>query len=140
MGSTAGTQVNGVPLKNNHAVPLSCGDSLTLGQTTLQLVDQVSVKGQLLAETGCCGDEELEGGVESTHHVQIPETRRLFTLLTPAELEVVLWMMRGCLNDEELGQQLFRSPHTVRTQIGSIFQKVGIHSRAELISLLLRRA
>jgi LuxR family maltose regulon positive regulatory protein len=57
----------------------------------------------------------------------------LLAELSRAELEIVLWMTRGYTTDGEIGKLLYRSPHTVRTQVSSIFNKLGIHSRAELV-------
>jgi DNA-binding CsgD family transcriptional regulator len=59
--------------------------------------------------------------------------------LTQAELEVVLWMSRGYTDIEEVAEIQFRSPHTIRTHQKSIFSKLGVHSRDELLSCLLRR-
>jgi len=56
--------------------------------------------------------------------------------LSPAELEVVRWVCRGLTSFEEIGRQLFRSPHTVRTQLGSVFKKLNVHSREQLLALL----
>jgi DNA-binding CsgD family transcriptional regulator len=61
-------------------------------------------------------------------------------LLTPAELDIVLWMYRGYTTDDELGRALFRSPHTVRTQVASVFGKLNLHSRTELVTWLQRAA
>ena len=47
-------------------------------------------------------------------------------------------MCRGYLNDEDLGKMLERSPNTVRTHVGSIFRKLEVCSRAELVSWLRR--
>ena len=65
-------------------------------------------------------------------------TQCLLGRLTHAELEVVLCMGRGLIRDDEIGRQLFRSPHTVRTQVASIFDKLGLHSRPELLGWLKR--
>ena len=59
--------------------------------------------------------------------------------LSQAELDVVLWMSRGFTDPDEIAEKLFRSPHTVRTHLGTIFSKLGVHSRDQLLSCLLRR-
>ena len=56
--------------------------------------------------------------------------------LTAAELDVVRWMSRGITTYDDLSKKLFRSPHTVRTQMRNIFAKLDIHSREELIGWL----
>ena len=53
-----------------------------------------------------------------------------------AERQVILWMGQGLLDDETIGKKLHRSPNTVRTQIGSIFHKLGLHSRGEVLNVL----
>jgi len=58
--------------------------------------------------------------------------------LTPAELDVLLWICRGYVSDKDLGRVLERSPHTVRTHVASIFKKLKVTSRAELVSWLKR--
>ena len=58
--------------------------------------------------------------------------------LSRAELEVVLWMCRGHTDLAEIGGKLHRSPHTVRTQLGSIFRKLEVRTRDQLLSLLRR--
>jgi DNA-binding CsgD family transcriptional regulator len=57
----------------------------------------------------------------------------LLNTLSPAELEVLRWFCRG-LTAPQISQTLFRSPHTVKTQLNSIYKKLGVHSRAELLS------
>ena len=60
------------------------------------------------------------------------------SILDDSELEVIRWACRGLTTVEEIGHKLFRSPHTVRTQLGSIYKKLGVHSRDELLALLRR--
>ena len=64
--------------------------------------------------------------------------RDMLRQLTAAELEVVLWMYRGYTSDDELGRTLHRSPNTIRTQVGSIFGKLNLHSRTDIVSWLKR--
>ncbi len=53
--------------------------------------------------------------------------------LTPREQEVLGHLARG-LGTAELTRQLGISPHTVRDHLKSLFAKVGVRSRAELVA------
>lgn len=50
--------------------------------------------------------------------------------LTPREREVLRLLTRG-LNNPEIAAALYLSPHTVRTHVGNILRKLGVHSRGE---------
>jgi DNA-binding CsgD family transcriptional regulator/PAS domain-containing protein len=65
------------------------------------------------------------------------EQRQLAVLgkLTPREREVAL-LVRDGLGNEEIATQLHKSVGTIKNQLQSIFAKLGINSRAKLISLL----
>jgi DNA-binding CsgD family transcriptional regulator len=136
-GSSAGTKINGVWIEPGRAVRLVPGDRLWLGEVELALAPGLSPVAQVVAEANIqfrYSDEESGSRLRNAPH---PDRLRL-RQLTPAELEVVLWVCRGYVSDKELGRMLDRSPNTVRTQMGSIFQKLGVRSRAELVSWLKR--
>jgi DNA-binding NarL/FixJ family response regulator len=58
--------------------------------------------------------------------------------LTWAEHEVLDFLCLG-LTDQEIASRRRRSLRTVGKQVGSIFAKHGVHSRAELLALLLHQ-
>ncbi|MEQ1903961.1 MAG: LuxR C-terminal-related transcriptional regulator, partial [Pirellulaceae bacterium] len=58
--------------------------------------------------------------------------------LSNAEREIVIWMMRGIVEETDIAHRIFRSPNTVRTHLNSIFRKLNVHSRHELIAKILR--
>jgi DNA-binding CsgD family transcriptional regulator len=62
----------------------------------------------------------------------------LFDLLAPAELNVADRFAKG-MTHSEIASQLDISPHTVRNQIAQVYQKLGIHSKAELVRVMLVR-
>lgn len=61
--------------------------------------------------------------------------KRALQSLTPAEREVVRHICRGERN-AEIAKKLNKSVLTVKTQINSIFQKLNLKSRAQLVSRL----
>ena len=55
--------------------------------------------------------------------------------LTPRERDVVGALASGDTTSE-IAARLFLSPHTVRDHIKTVFEKVGVSSRAELVAKL----
>jgi DNA-binding CsgD family transcriptional regulator len=55
------------------------------------------------------------------------------------ERDVIQMIMKGKSN-KEIEQELFISPHTVKNHIYHIFQKAGIKSRGQLVSMILTRS
>lgn len=60
-----------------------------------------------------------------------PTVKRLDTL-TPREREVLRLLAEG-MDDERIAARLFLSTNTVRTHVGRILRKLGVHSRADAI-------
>lgn len=59
--------------------------------------------------------------------------------LTPAEREVLRLLAQG-LDNGAIAQRLSKSEKTVRNQVSSIFDKLGVHTRAEAIVYVRDRA
>ena len=57
--------------------------------------------------------------------------------LTKAERQIVDQLLRGC-SDREIARQRGTSHHTVANQLRSLFRKLGVSSRAELVARLSR--
>jgi DNA-binding CsgD family transcriptional regulator len=131
LNSRLGTAVNGVLLSCDLPVQIVVGDRLMLGDLELDLV----------------GGPQMTADLNKIEVSEVEETSRyppaianlgkapaeFVEELTPAELEIVLWLCRGFTRLQAIGRKLHRSPHTVRTQLGSIFRKTGVHSREELV-------
>jgi DNA-binding NarL/FixJ family response regulator len=58
----------------------------------------------------------------------------LFAALSPREREILLRIAAGLTNGD-IGRQLFISEKTVRNHVTRIFEKLGVHSRAQAIVL-----
>lgn len=150
LGSRSGTHVNGVWLKPNCDTSLAVGDRVWIGGIELEVVAEVSLLAQVLAESGVVAEQHLKSDEtvtidrselfqQSTQaRYSLEPIRTVLSQLSRAELEILLWMGRGYLDDLELGVKLFRSPNTVRTQVNSIYRKLDVHSRADILGYLKR--
>jgi DNA-binding CsgD family transcriptional regulator len=143
-GSKYGTLVNGVFLRSGQPANITTGDRIGLANVELEVVDHVSKLAKLLSETGIkVGTRKRSGNGTKTvsiHMRPLDVVRIALEQLTSAELDILLWMYRGYTSDAELGRRLYRSPHTIRTQVASIHAKLGVHSRADVATWLKRGA
>jgi DNA-binding CsgD family transcriptional regulator len=148
LGSSSGTRINGVWLKANCDTSLALGDRIWMGGIELEVVGDIPLLAQVLAESGLVGERQLPSAGTATHDPLVTKStevpcavepiRTVLSRLSRAELEILLWMGRGYLDDVELGGKLFRSPNTVRTQVNSIYRKLDVHSRADILGYLKR--
>jgi DNA-binding NarL/FixJ family response regulator len=60
-----------------------------------------------------------------------------FGELTAQEVQVALAVAEGKTN-REVAAALFLSPKTVEVHLGQIYEKLGLRSRTELVSLMAR--
>jgi DNA-binding NarL/FixJ family response regulator len=58
--------------------------------------------------------------------------------LSPREREVLALLGRGW-NNARIGRELFISPHTVRTHVQNILQKLEMHSKLEAATFAMQR-
>lgn len=143
LGSSRGSNLNGVPLVPDTKTFVVIGDRLSLGGLEVFFV---SPEASVITQAGNDDPNASQNARTSQRFYLgavsidadgvrqepvVPDLR--LHCLTPAELEVLRWFCRG-LAVKEISQTLFRSPHTVKTQLNSIYKKLGVHSRAELLS------
>jgi DNA-binding CsgD family transcriptional regulator len=130
--STSGTRVNRVPLPKGYQSRIKPGDEVVLGDVQLRVLGP----GETVSM------DESSNEMTSTLPIgmtqQFDDERQSLDSLTPAELEIVLWMTRGFTSLEQLSEKLSRSPHTVRTHLSSIFGKLDVHSKDGLLAYLRR--
>jgi DNA-binding CsgD family transcriptional regulator len=140
LGSQAGTRVNDVWIGDRVAATVAVGDRIWLGGLEFQVVEEISILTKLEAATDPASAESpSHSGTSILKFDRSAAIRDALRTLTRAELEVVLWMTRGYLHDDELARILHRSPHTVRTQVGSVLRKMSLSSRGEVLGILKRR-
>jgi DNA-binding NarL/FixJ family response regulator len=59
-------------------------------------------------------------------------------LLSPREMEILNRIVDG-LNYQQIGERLFISPHTVRTHIANIYEKLHVSNKASAIKVAIRK-
>ncbi|HYH95780.1 LuxR C-terminal-related transcriptional regulator [Hyalangium sp.] len=69
---------------------------------------------------------------EVPHLVMVPPPREWQQKLTPQEMRVVEWMLRG-VDNQSIAEQLGRSVNTVKTHLKKIYFKLAVPGRAKLI-------
>ena len=138
LDSTSGTRVNSVPLTPHQEFRLTLGDHIWLGAAELDLVANPELSRRRPFPRS--DDETIGYGEAQYGTVKFSGAPpHYFASLSQTELDVVLWMSRGFTDPDEIAEKLYRSPHTIRTHLGTIFSKLGVHSRDQLLSCLLRR-
>lgn len=138
VGSSGGTRVNGIPLVSGKDAELWPGDHLSLGGLELLCVtpeEAAESESSDGAPPTATNGTEISNRLRKTGEFAF---ERLLESLTGAELEIVRLMSRGVTTPDEMGKLLYRSPHTVRTQLNSIYRKLDVHSREELLAFLIR--
>jgi DNA-binding CsgD family transcriptional regulator len=138
LGSRVGTNINGVWVDHVPQARLIIGDTIGLGRASLEVVPDVTELANRATRSGVASPTWVGSKEDTSLFHQIVMARVLAHNLSPAEIEVLLWLGRGIQGDIEVGQLLHRSPNTVRTQVASIYRKLGLHSRAELLGWVRR--
>lgn len=71
---------------------------------------------------------------DRTDRRQAPGPSRGVVKLSPAEAAVVAQLARG-LTNPEIARVLGKSPSTVKSQLASVYRKLGVRSRIRLMVL-----
>ncbi|MEO5915326.1 MAG: response regulator transcription factor [Luteolibacter sp.] len=105
---------------------------------------EAGARGYLLKDTT---SEELVAAIRQVHagerHMPHAIASRLADrlvrpTLTPRELDVLRLVAKGRTN-KELASAMFVSEETVKSHMKALFQKLGVHDRAEAVSVSLKR-
>ena len=88
-----------------------------------------------LSQSPIC--QPAQDNEESTLQIPIGDTMHVESL-TVTQQDVVAHLLQG-ESEAEIASHLGRSPHTIHTHLKTIFRRLAVHSRAELIMKLLRR-
>lgn len=141
LGSTYGTRVNGVKIPANRPTAVNLNDRVVLGLVEFLLVNEHGLAARMEDEKSASEDSrsddpmirEFQGAAAGAQlsHATLEQ-------LSHAEREVVMWIMRGVTEADEIAKQLNRSSNTIRTHLNNIFKKLNVHSRHELMAQVLR--
>lgn len=88
-----------------------------------------------LTPPGAARSDEVAVVIEAAKSAEIAPIVIAAYALTPRERQVLGSIARGG-STAEIAAELFLSPHTVRDHIKTIFEKVGVSSRGELVARL----
>lgn len=80
---------------------------------------------------------EKRSEIEEVDYSKLIEIEGLLYKFSNREIEVAKLVVSG-LNNEEIAGELFISINTVKKHLYSIFRKIGVNSRAQLTSKLLK--
>ena len=105
---------------------------------------EAGARGYLLKDTT---KEELIAAVRQVHQGEryLPQNiasrladRLIRPNLTPREMDVLRLVCRGRTN-KEIASAMFISEETVKSHMKSLFQKLGVHDRAEAVAVSMQR-
>ena len=71
-------------------------------------------------------------------HIKTKEVTMNIENLAPREIEVLTLFTEEGLSVKEMSSRLFISTHTVKIYLQRIFEKFDVHSRYELLALIIR--
>jgi pSer/pThr/pTyr-binding forkhead associated (FHA) protein len=125
--SLNGTFVDDQPVV--HGTPIEVGQHLRFGRVSFEL-----------AREGEGGNRSRTGAL-STERWKQKDSAAVFHAirsLTSTERAVLKLMIKGH-SHKEIGKQRHISVHTVNNHLRKIYEAFGVHSRAELLTLVLQR-
>lgn len=121
---------------------LAFAAALSTGEMT---IDQCPSASRPIEEKAVYPVVDSEGRLTGTIELDLPERKHsetekqieLESLLTQRELQVLQLLARGRTNPE-ISEELFISPHTVKTHVVHIYEKLGVNDRAQAAVLASR--
>lgn len=123
LGSKNGTFIDDVKISRQ---PLSMTSAIRIGGVRLYL-----------ASTSGEQDEESSQETKTRRGVRLEPVSKLpLENLTPVQREVFDLVVAGC-DERMIAERLSRSFHTVHHHVQAIFRKLDVHSRTELLALVL---
>jgi DNA-binding CsgD family transcriptional regulator len=106
---------------------------------TLSLLVAIAVEGRILAEL-----LKKKAGLERSLHLASAEVEAVIEAqfeewrLSPAETDIAMFLVKG-LGTQEIADMRGSAEGTVKAHFNAIFRKAGVHSRTELLSVLIDR-
>lgn len=120
--------------RRDEAVPLSEGRLIAAGIPQAKFV-QLESRNHILLEGEPAWDRFKEEVLSFTGRVTSGSAEDpIFEVLSPREREILISIAQGHTN-AQIASGLFLSEKTVRNHITRIFEKLGVHSRAQAIVL-----
>jgi DNA-binding CsgD family transcriptional regulator len=101
----------------------------------LASVSAINASPGVLAKPGFLVVLEDRGNIEAGAARVPAEKQRLLWMLSPSEREIALLICEGCSN-AEISARLKKSLLTTKKQVTSIFAKLGVKTRARLMTML----
>ena len=121
----------GMPYERALALAEGCEDSLREALAILDGLGAAPLAAIVRRRLRECGARSVPRGPNEA-------TRANPSGLTTKELEVLELLAQGCSN-RQLARRLHRSPKTIDHHVCSLFEKLGVHSRAEAIAVAYAR-
>jgi DNA-binding CsgD family transcriptional regulator len=127
LDSRNGTHINDEQIKS---ADLAVGQKVTFGTVPFVLMSEDSK------------DDMADSKVETADHrdrmrLAVPEA--VASQLTRAQRRVLTRLLDG-LSEKDTAEALKISPHTVHNHVRDIYSILNVHTRAELLALLLKRS
>jgi DNA-binding CsgD family transcriptional regulator/pimeloyl-ACP methyl ester carboxylesterase len=119
--------------RSDECVPLSQGRLIASSIPGARFVELDSPN-HILLETEAAWKRFKEEVLAFTGRQPVEDKTSVFAALSSREREILAKIAAGCTNIE-IGSRLFISEKTVRNHVTRIFEKLGVHSRAQAIVL-----
>jgi two-component system nitrate/nitrite response regulator NarL len=112
----------------HHVIAAGAAAALSKQSSQHALTDALVAVGQ--------GEHIVSAQLQTRLVAQVHQTNR--GTLTPRERQVAALTARG-FSGPQIAERLWLSPHTVRTYLQRIYEKLGVNDRAAMVTEALRR-